>query len=99
MVQGPNDLPEIVKSAAVQAGAPAAPAKLKAAPEAAPIQVADSVQISPRALQASQLLAQVQAEPDVRANVVEETRAKLSGIAGDSASLNAKLAEKLLTEL
>jgi hypothetical protein len=100
MVQGPNDLPEIAKTAAVQASAPNAPARPKAAPGSAPvIQVADSVQLSPRALQASQLLAQVQAEPDVRPSRVEEVRAKLSDIAGDSASLNAKLAEKLLTEL
>lgn len=98
MVQGPNDLPEIVKAAAVQASAPKAPAKPKA-PEAAPvIQVADSVQLSPRAQQASQLLAQVQAEPDVRQSRVDQVRANLSSIAGDSASLNAKLAEKLLTE-
>jgi hypothetical protein len=100
MVQGPNDLPEIAKAAAVQASAPKAPAKPKAAPEPAPvIQVADSVQLSPRAQQASQLLSQVQAEPDVRQSRVDEVRAKLSSIAGDSASLNAKLAEKLLTEL
>lgn len=101
MVQGPNDLPEIIKAANVQASAPSAPAKPKAAPDAAPdiLSVSDSVQLSSRAKQASQLLAQVQAEPDVRNSRVEETRAKLSSIAGDSASLNAKLAEKLLTEL
>jgi hypothetical protein len=99
MVQGPNDLPEIAKAAPVPASAPSAPARPKAAPDAAPIEVADSVQLSPRAVQASQLLAQAQAEPDVRVGRVEEVRAKLSSIAGDSASLNAKLAEKLLTEL
>lgn len=98
MVQGPNDLPEIIKSAPVQANAPAAPAKAKAPASSPDIQVADSVQLSPRAVQASQLLALAQAEPDVRPGRVEEVSAKLSSIAVDSASLNAKLAEKLLTE-
>lgn len=100
MVQGPNDLPDILKAAAVNPPAAAPAARPKAAPaaSAAPFQAPDSVQISPRAAQAAQLAALVQAEPDVRPGRVEEVRAKLSGIVGDSASLDAKLAEKLLTE-
>jgi hypothetical protein len=101
MVQGPNDLPDIIaKAAALQANTPVKPKAPVPAPAPArqDIQVADSVQLSPRAVQASQLLAQAQAEPDVRNSVVEQVRSKLSSIAGDSASLNAKLAEKLLTE-
>ena len=98
MVQGPNDLPEIVKAAAIAPSAPAAAPRAKAPAQAEPFQAPDSVQISPRAAQAAQLLAQVQAEPDVRPGRVEEVRAKLSASVGDDASLNAKLAEKLLTE-
>lgn len=98
MVQGPQDLPDIVKLGSVApTPAPAGPVKAKAAaPEA--FQAPDSVQISPQAAQASQLLAQVQVEPDIRQDRVEEVKAKLSAIVGDNASLNAKLAEKLLTE-
>jgi hypothetical protein len=95
MVQGPNDLPDIVKAAP-----PVQPARAKAAtqPVAKPFQAKDSVQISPRAAQASQLLEQVKSLPDVRDDRVQEVRSKLSAAVKDSASLNAKLAEKLLTE-
>jgi hypothetical protein len=97
MVQGPNDLPEIVKAAPAQA---AQPSRAKAVTPAAakPFQAEDSVQISPQAAQASQLLAQVKSLPDVRDDRVQDVRSKLSAAVKDSASLNAKLAEKLLTE-
>lgn len=99
MVQGPNDLPEIAKALPTRPAVPVAAAKPR--PAAAPVrifQAPDSVQISPRAAQASQLLSRALAEPDIRASRVEEVRAKLNATVKDSASLSAKLAEKLLTE-
>jgi anti-sigma28 factor (negative regulator of flagellin synthesis) len=100
MVQGPNDLQNILNAPAVKPVAPSAPAKPKAAaaePAPAPRKT-DSVEISPRAAQAAQLLSQVQSQPEVRPDRVEEVRAKISALVTDNASLNAKIAEKLLTE-
>jgi flagellar biosynthesis anti-sigma factor FlgM len=100
MVQGPNDLPNLFKAPAVQpaqAPRPAAAGPKAPAPQAVS-QPADSVQISPRASQAAQLQAQLDAVPEVRVDRVEEVKAKLASIVQDSSSLNAKLAEKLLTE-
>ena len=98
MVQGPNNLPEAIKTPIIKAPAPAAPLRSKPVQAPAKPQAPDSVQISPRAAQVSQLRAQIQAVPEVRPDRVQETTAKLSSIVADSASLNAKLAEKLLTE-
>jgi hypothetical protein len=101
MVQGPN-LPEPIKAPIVKAPASVNPGRAKAPVPAAPAKAVpqgpDSVQISPQAAQVSQLRAQIQAVPEVRPDRVQEVSAKLSSIVGDSASLNAKLAEKLLTE-
>lgn len=100
MVQGPNDLPNILNTPAVKPAAPAAAPKAKAeAPIVpAPAPRTDSVEISPRAAQAAQLLSQLQAQPEVDSGRVEEAKAKISALVTDNASLNAKIAEKLLTE-
>lgn len=97
MVQGPNDLPELSKAAAIKAP-PTAGRPKAAEPLPQAFQAPDQVQLSPQAVQASQLLERVKAEPDLRPGRVEEVRANLSAIVGDGASLDAKLAEKLLTE-
>lgn len=103
MVQGPNDLPNLIKAPALQPTQPNNNVRPKTAgpKDVVPVafsQAPDSVQISPRASQAAQLQAKLEQVPEVRVDRVEEVRAKLSGVVQDNASLNAKLAEKLLTE-
>lgn len=103
MVQGPNDLPNLSKAPALQPTSPQQAVRPKSAgpKDVDPSifsQAPDSVQISPRASQAAQLQAKLEQVAEVRPGRVEEVRAKLSGLVQDNASLNAKLAEKLLTE-
>ena len=98
MVQGPNNLPEAIKTNLVKAIPPRPQAPQSAAVHAPASQAPDSVQISPRASQVSQIRIQLQAIAEVRPDRVQEVSAKLSSLTGDSAALNAKLAEKLLTE-
>lgn len=95
MIQGPNDLPEILKTPPLPPSP--APVKRKPVEAAQPFQAADTVQISPKA-QVAQLVVKAKVEPDIRPARVEQARVQLSAIVKDSASLNAKLAEKLLTE-
>jgi len=102
MVSGFNDLPDI------KIKAPEAAAPVRRNPEATVkprpdndrklIQAPDSVQLSPRAQSASKVRAAVESTPDVRPARVEEASAKLRTQTPNSAALNAKLAEKLLTE-
>jgi hypothetical protein len=58
----------------------------------------DSVQLSPRAREASQLRARVEATPEVEPSRVNEARARLQNGSPNPAAQNARLAEKLLTE-
>ena len=103
MIQGPNDLPNLVKAPKIQAPAPKNPVQPKSAgpKDVAPLgfsQAPDSVQISPRAAQAAQLQVKLDQVPEIRPDRVEEARVKISSVIQNRGSLNAKLAEKLLTE-
>jgi hypothetical protein len=97
MVQGPNDLPKIPTSPAIKPLAPAPVSKLKSELPA-PIPRPDSVELSPRAVQVAQLFSRLQAQAEVDTGRVEEVKAKLGALVANTASLNAKIAEKLLTE-
>src|SRR6267378_496861 len=99
MVNGPGNLPEIHKAAPlnpVHKNIPKPERKFVAPPEAK-VEPAAQVTISPRAQELRSLAPKIQATPEVRPGRVEEARTKL-GHANPQA-LNAKIAEKLLTEL
>lgn len=106
MVSGFNDLPDLkIKAPEVQA-----PVRRSAEPLAKPrpdadrklVQAPDSVQLSPRAQAVAKSLpivrAVVDSTPELQPARVEEASAKLRTQTPNSAALNAKLAEKLLTE-
>lgn len=98
MVNGPGNLPEPIKPLPVPP-APR-PKKPEFRPEPKPEFQAtrDTVEISPAAREVRSLVPRIQAQPEIRPARVEEARASLSK-AGNDASINAKIAEKLLTEL
>lgn len=91
--------PDPIKAAGVVPLGKTSPAKpAEKAAIKAPVQApADSVEISPEAQILRSLASKLKGVSDARPDHVEEIRSKLSNIA-NSAALNAKLAEKLLTE-
>ncbi len=103
MVSGPNEIPEI--KAVVQKTpaqlvrrVPAEAAKPAPEPERKLVQAPDTVQLSPRAQEASRVSASAERAPEVRPERVEQASAQVRSQSNNSASTNAKLAEKLLTE-
>src|SRR5258708_6980114 len=101
MLNGAGQIPNIVPAANT---APAKGAVLPKNPvhTGAPAPHAtDVVTLSDRAREASRLAAaaaKIKAVPEVRPNRVQEIIAKI-GKGGDAAAQNAKIAEKLLTEI
>jgi hypothetical protein len=115
MVQGPQDLPSLLKNVA-----PVAPAPQPQRPPTPPVtsqaqfvQAPDTVQLSAQAVSASAqaraaapstppappavVPATVVATPEVRPERVVQAQASLQALSGNSAALNARLAEKFLT--
>jgi hypothetical protein len=77
------------------------PGPVKAAPTTAPKvepNLTDQVTLSERAQEARRLAAAAAAVPETRSNRVAEAKALL-GAGGNAAAQNAKIAEKLLTEI
>ena len=104
MVSGSNNIPELKIKAPIVVPTPRhipTEATAKPRPEAARklIQAPDSVHLSPRAQVASKVKAAVETTPEVRPARVQEATAKLRAQTPNSSALNAKLAEKLLTEI
>lgn len=104
MVTGPNNIPEIKviapkpESAAVRRIPSETIAKAKPEADRKLVQAPDTIQLSPKAQQASRVLNAVERTPEVRPERVEQVSAQLRSQSTNSASVNAKLAEKLLTE-
>ncbi|HXC64110.1 MAG TPA: hypothetical protein VNZ67_07110 [bacterium] len=112
MVQGPQDLPNLIKNVAAAAPTPAPqrPAAPPVTSQAQFVQAPDTVQLSAQAVNASAqarsaapvappavVPAAVAATPEVRPERVVQAQASLSALSGNASALNARLAEKLLT--
>lgn len=102
MVSGPNDFSQLkIKAPLIAPPARRIPTEptAKAKPEAARVvQAPDTVHLSPRAKEVTRVSQAVQSAPEVRPARVQEASAKLRTQAPNNSALNAKLAEKLLTE-
>jgi hypothetical protein len=104
VVTGPNNLPDpILNTPAVQAPVrrPAVDAAQKQplqGPGPGLVQAPDSLQLSPQAQTASRVAAVVLTTPEVVPSRVEQATAKILSQTSNSGEVNAKLAEKLLTE-
>jgi hypothetical protein len=99
MVNGPGNLPEFHKAPLVNPvpkNVPKPERKFVPPPEAK-VEPAAQVTISPRAQELRNLAPKIQATPEIRPSRVEEVRVKLGQ--GNPQALNAKIAEKLLTEI
>ena len=104
MVTGPNHIPDIKNIASKPEVAPVRRTPIeptvKHTPQSAGrvVQAADSVHLSPRAHEASRVRSSVERTPEVRPERVQQASAQVRSQSSNSASANAKLAEKLLTE-
>ena len=104
MISGPNEIPPIKVIAPKPAPSPIH--RIPTEPTAKPlpdatrkvIQAPDTVHLSPKAQEASRVSTAVERTPEVRPERVQEASAQVRAQSTNSASANAKLAEKLLTE-